>query len=105
MVAGIAAGAQLDKLKTSLQSKAVLREVFDAADVDESGALDSTELADLCAVREKRPLLRHFYAKNPNICQDRLGTDVRKVDIKDVSAGHGLGVDAAAARGRHRFAR
>ena len=35
MVAGIAAGAQLDKLKTSLQSKAVLREVFDAADVDE----------------------------------------------------------------------
>ena len=60
MVAGIAAGAQLDKLKTSLQSKAVLREVFDAADVDESGALDSTELADLCVVREKRPFLRHF---------------------------------------------
>jgi hypothetical protein len=102
MVAGIAAGAQLDKLKTSLQSKAVLREVFDAADVDESGALDSTELADLCAVR---PFLRHFYAKNPNICQDRLGTDVRKVGKKDVPAGHGLGVDAAAARGRHRFAR
>jgi len=49
MVAGIAAGAKLDKLKTSLQSSAALKEAFDKADIDKSGALDSAELAGLAS--------------------------------------------------------
>jgi Ca2+-binding EF-hand superfamily protein len=49
MVAGIAAGAQLDKLKTTLQSRTALKEAFDNADVDNSGALDSAELARLAS--------------------------------------------------------
>eukprot|EP01043_Picozoa_sp_COSAG02_P050264 COSAG02_NODE_5148_length_4590_cov_5.242485_3_plen_462_part_00 len=49
MVAGIAAGAQLDKLKSALQSRATLKEAFDKADADESGGLDCAELAGLAA--------------------------------------------------------
>ncbi len=49
MVAGIAAGAQLEKLRKTFQSKVALKEAFDNADVDNSGALDSAELAQLAS--------------------------------------------------------
>lgn len=70
MVAGIAAGAQLDNLKRALQSRAALKEAFDKADVDESGGLDCAELAGLAA-----SLGSELTARQLEVAIDLLDTD------------------------------
>ena len=38
----------------------------------------------LLAGRENGLVLRHFYSKTPNVCQDRLGTNIGKVNAKAI---------------------
>ena len=35
-------------------------------------------------VRKNGLVLRHFYSKTPNVCQDRLGTNIGKVNTKAI---------------------